>query len=411
MDKILSKTPETPFFVPIFDTMDNLYLSKDHPFEFLALEDIKLSLNFLQAYTGSAATFNAYRRDLERFLQWSEKICNKSLKDLKRNDIEDFIYFCQKPPKDWIGLQKVSRFITKDGERIPNPLWKPFMAVIPKSATKKGEKATLKDFEFSQTSVKETFAILSSFYNYLIQEEYVFMNPVALIRQKSKFIQKQQGINKIRRLSDTQWKYVIHTARNLAETNPEQHQRTLFIMSALYSMYLRISELGASERWEPQMRHFHKESDGSWWFTTVGKGNKQRQIAVSDAMLEALKVWRIHLRLSPLPTPVDKTPLLPKLKGIGSITGTSYIRKIVQHCFDEAILSLRQDKLLEEADALMDATVHWLRHTGISDDVKVRPREHVRDDAGHSSSAITDKYIDIERKARHQSAKDKVIPL
>ena len=53
------------------------------------------------------------------------------------------------------------------------------------------------------------------------------------------------------------------------------------------------------------------------------------------------------------------------------------------------------------------ATVHWLRHTGISDDVKLRPREHVRDDAGHSSGAVTDKYIDIERNARHASAKNK----
>ena len=48
--------------------------------------------------------------------------------------------------------------------------------------------------------------------------------------------------------------------------------------------------------------------------------------------------------------------------------------------------------------------MHWLRHTGISDDVKIRPREHVRDDAGHSSSAITDKYIDIELNERHRSA-------
>ena len=60
-----------------------------------------------------------------------------------------------------------------------------------------------------------------------------------------------------------------------------------------------------------------------------------------------------------------------------------------------------------EADALLEATVHWLRHTGISDDVKIRPREHVRDDAGHSSSATTDKYIDIELRERHESAKFK----
>jgi hypothetical protein len=53
---------------------------------------------------------------------------------------------------------------------------------------------------------------------------------------------------------------------------------------------------------------------------------------------------------------------------------------------------------------LRSATVHWLRHTGISDDVKVRPREHVRDDAGHSSGAITDRYIDVELQERAKSS-------
>ena len=307
-------------------------------------------------------------------------------------------------------MKKVPRFIIKDGERTPNPEWRPFLVTVTKSAHKKGERPSYKDFEFSQTSMREVFAVLSSFYNYLIQEEYVFMNPVALIRQKSKFIRKQQGPNKIRRLSDVQWKYVINTARDVAEAKPDQYQRTLFIMSALYSMYLRISELGSNERWSPQMKHFHKESDGSWWFTTVGKGNKQRSIAVSDAMLDSLKIWRTHLGLSPLPTLADKSPLIPKVKGKGPVQDTTYIRKIVQHCFDKAIDSLKKDNLIEEAESLAEATVHWLRHTGISDDVKVRPREHVRDDAGHSSSAITDKYIDIERKARHQSAKNKIIP-
>ena len=55
------------------------------------------------------------------------------------------------------------------------------------------------------------------------------------------------------------------------------------------------------------------------------------------------------------------------------------------------------------------ATVHWLRHTGISEDVKIRPREHVRDDAGHSSSATTDRYIDVELAARYLSAQHKTI--
>ena len=53
--------------------------------------------------------------------------------------------------------------------------------------------------------------------------------------------------------------------------------------------------------------------------------------------------------------------------------------------------------------------MHWLRHTGISEDVKIRPREHVRDDAGHSSGSITDKYIDVELHKRHESARQKRI--
>src|SRR5260364_397025 len=65
--------------------------------------------------------------------------------------------------------------------------------------------------------------------------------------------------------------------------------------------------------------------------------------------------------------------------------------------------TVASDGFQDEAEALSEATVHWLRHTGISEDVKHRPREHVRDDAGHSSSAITDKYIDIELRARHAS--------
>ena len=243
----------------------------------------------------------------------------------------------------------------------------------------------------------------------MLQDEYVYMNPVALIRQKSKFIRKNQGQSPIRRLSELQWEYVITTAQKMAETNPDSHERTLFIISALYAMYLRISELTASKRWIPVMSHFHRDNDGNWWFTTVGKGNKERQIAVSNAMLKALKRWREYLGLSILPSHADNSLLIPRTKGNGPITNTSYVRKIVQHCFDKAMNELNKDGFREEAESLIEATVHWLRHTGISDDVKHRPREHVRDDAGHSSGATTDKYIDIELRERHQSAKNKPI--
>jgi hypothetical protein len=102
-------------------------------------------------------------------------------------------------------------------------------------------------------------------------------------------------------------------------------------------------------------------------------------------------------------------PLICKGRCKGPITSTRQIRLIVQKCFDATIIRIQQDGFNEDADQLKAATVHWLRHTGISEDVKFRPREHVRDDAGHGSSAITDKYIDVELRARHASGRKKKI--
>lgn len=379
-------------------------LTLDKPY---ANQDYSQAIHFLYSYRGSEATFNAYRREIERLLQWSWFILGKSIKELRRDDFETFIEFCQQPPKHWIGVKTVARYITQQGERKPHPDWRPFVATINKMASQQGIMPDIKKYALSQKALQAIFAVCGSFYNYLIQEDYIHFNPVAQIRQKSKFIRQQKSNHQVRRLSELQWSYVIETAEILFEQKPELHNRTLFIMKALYGMYLRISELAASPRWEPQMGHFQKDADGNWWFLTVGKGNKERLISVSDAMLEALKRYRESLGLMNLPSRGETTPLIAKAHGQTAIQSTRQIRCIVQACFDAAFARMDADGLKEEAIELKTATVHWLRHTGISEDVKHRPREHVRDDAGHSSSAITDQYIDVEMRARHASAKKK----
>lgn len=387
--------------IPIFDTITEVNAQLKHP---ALLErnaeqrclDYQQAYAFLQSYRGSEATYNVYRRDIERLLQWLWWEADISLKQLTRVEFEKFLNFCEHPPKSWVGDKQVSRFVQKNGRREHNPEWRPFTC-----------KANTKQYELSQSALQGIFSVISSFFNFLIQENYVEQNPVAQIRQKSKYFRKNQSAKQIRRLSQLQWSYVIETAEQMAQADPCQHERTLFIMSALYAMYLRISELATSARWQPSMGHFNMDYDGNWWFTTVGKGNKERKIAVSKEMLQSLQRYRTHLTLSPLPTPGEATPLVMKLKGSGPVTSTRMIRAIVQKCFDKAIARLTVDGLTQDANALQAATVHWLRHTGISEDVKHRPREHVRDDAGHSSSAITDRYIDIELRERALSAKHK----
>ncbi len=371
--------------------------------------DYKNACRFLQAYRGSDETFKSYRREIERLLQWAWFVHAKTLKNLRRNDLEIFLEFCQAPPIDWIGVKQVPRFINQQGSRIPNATWRPFVATVSKKAHRDGQQPDKKSYTLSQSALQAIFAILSSFFNYLEQEEHVFGNPIAQIRQKSKFLRKHHGKKTIRRLSELQWMYIIETAEKMAEENPALYERTLFMMNALFAMYLRISELAASDRWMPQMGHFYVDTDNNWWFKTVGKGNKERDISVSNAMLDALKRYRNSLGLTSLPSPGESLPLISKAVGKGPIKGTRHIRKIVQQCFDKAITRLQDDGFKDDAERMTAVTVHWLRHTGISEDVKVRPREHVRDDAGHSSSAITDRYIDIELRARHASAKKKLI--
>ncbi len=397
--------------IPLFDNLE-YFKSTLIPFATSikdAEKECRYALEFLDAYSGSAATFNAYRREVERLLHWSWYVAKKPVRDLRRADFESFLKFCQNPTKSWIGLKNVTRFVDKNGQRLPNPEWRPFVVNISKRSRQDGGKPSVDDYLLSQSGLQAIFAILSSFYNYLIQEGYAEVNPVMQIRQKSQFLRKQQGTKIIRRLSELQWAYVIETAELMASENPETHERTLFIMNALYALYLRISELSSSHRWEPQMQHFFKDMDGNWWFKTVGKGNKERDIAVSDKMLSALKRYRGSLNLTPLPVLGETLSLISKVRGKGSISGTRHIRKIVQECFDHAVKRLQEDNFPEDADQLKSATVHWLRHTGISDDVKIRPREHVRDDAGHGSGAITDRYIDVELRERHASAKKKLI--
>jgi len=261
----------------------------------------------------------------------------------------------------------------------------------------------------SQAAIKATFTALSSLYDFLMQESLVNSNPVALIRQKSKFIQRNQNRDVVRRISNLQWDYVIETAALLAQEAPEAHERTLFIMNCLFAMYLRISELVADERSVPVMGNFRKDMDGHWWFHVTGKGNKNRTVTVCDEMLDALRRYRKYLGLAPLPTLDEQTPLIPKNLGKGPVTSTRQIRALVQYCFDASYDRMKTDGLAEDAAELRAATVHWLRHTGISEDVKIRPREHVRDDAGHSSMQTTDRYIESDARERHRSGKRKQI--
>jgi site-specific recombinase XerD len=397
---------------PLFDTQENIADTAQCVLDYLksvvvkdAEQDFKFCLEFLKSYSNSADTFNAYRREVERVLHWSWLICKKSLKELNRNDIRDYLEFVNSPPKNWIATKTANRFVLENGLRAPNPEWRPFAIRVSKNAKRHGKKADKSEYKLSNKSIEAIFAALSSMFTFLQQEEYLETNPISLIRQKKGYIQRQQTRKVTRRLSKLQWNYVISATQKLAEEDP-QHLRTLFLMSTFYLLGVRISELAYHGDRIATMGNFAPDKQGLWWFTTVGKGNKIRDIAVPDELLDALKIYRHTLDLPPLPSREEATPLFPKMKGKDGL-GARQIRNIVQMVFDKAIFDLQAQGKVDEAEDLATATVHWLRHTAISTEIEYRPREHIRDDVGHENPATMDKYIDTDRLARHKSAQGK----
>ena len=368
-------------------------------------KEYSLSREFLLSYAGSLDTFNAYRREVERLLHWTWWHQHKTLFILDRNDIRQYLEFNDNPPMAWRGQKIVSRFLNRSGQRVHNTEWRPYVCKISKAQRLHGSSVDKQHYQLSNKSRQALLATLSSFFSYLQQEEYLTVNPISLLRQKNRYLQRTQQHRITRKLSRTQWLYVINTAEDLAQQNIK-HERTLFLMSAFYLLGLRISELAETPGRIPKMSDFSPDKHDRWWFSTVGKGNKLREVAVPDAMLTALKRYRSVLNLPPLPHRSEETPLLHKQRGQGGL-GPRQIRNLVQYCFDHAIYRLQQDQQQDAAYDLSAATVHWLRHTAISADIEHRPREHVRDDVGHGSAATTEQYIDADLDARYQSAKSK----
>ncbi len=397
---------------PLFDTLENINDVPQCVVEYIqsllipdAYKEFALSIQFLKSYANSKDTFTAYRREIERLIHWGWLIRKKSLKELNRNDIRDYLQFVTSPHSSWMSTKIVRRFVENQGTRQQNEEWRPFVAKVSKIARRHGKEPTKSQYQMSNKSIEAIFAVLGSFYTYLQQEEYLEVNPIALIRQKKGYIQRQQVHKVTRKLSKLQWLYVITTCEEMAKED-EQHERTLFLMSAFYLLGLRISELAYSNERTATMGNFAPDKRSLWWYTTIGKGNKVRDVAVSDELLAALKRYRQHLNLPPLPHRDEPAPLFPKLKGKQGL-GSRQIRYIVQMVFNKSIDKLQSAGKIDEAEDLATATVHWLRHTSISTDVEFRPREHVRDDVGHENPATMDKYIDTDRLARHQSAQSK----
>jgi len=187
---------------PLFDTLE--YIDEETPevihqyFQTLSMteaaQEYTLTIEFLKSYIHSEDTFNSYRREVERLLQWTWLVLKRPIQSLTRNDCRDYLLFVQAPPANWIGVKNVARFINSgDGLRQFNPQWHPFTVRLSKAQIKTGSTPNRGNYSMSPASVQAVYASLSSYFNFLMQENYLSGNPMQLLRQKNRLIRKVQN--------------------------------------------------------------------------------------------------------------------------------------------------------------------------------------------------------------------------
>ena len=266
-----------------------------------------------------------------------------------------------------------------------------------------------KKYRPSQQTLTSAFIAVIAFYKYLMNEEYLYGNPAQIAKRDCRHFVKDAQVKEVRRLTETQWQYVFDVALSLANQD-RVYERSLFVICALKTLFLRISELSERKNWSPIMSHFWQDTDGNWWLKVFGKGRKLRDTTVPNSFIDYLKRYREYRGLSPLPSVGENHPIVEKIRGQGGMTSRQLTR-IVQDIFDRAYEKMRDVEGEDKARKLLEASTHWLRHTGASMEVeRGRALKDLSEDLGHSSMATTDTvYVQTENKVRAKSGKNRQV--
>jgi len=351
----------------------------------------------------SVHTYDRFRNEIERFILWSFLEKRKPIDELKKSDILEYADFCWQPPINWIGLFNQARFQLELGVFIANENWRPFK--IQSAKSQKDKTTDKKKYRPSQQTLTSTFTAIIVFYNYLMGEEFCYGNPAQIAKKDCKHFITDSQVKDVKRLTNSQWQYSLDTALQMANEN-SLYERNLFVITALKTLFLRVSELSERDSWSPIMGHFWQDDDENWWLKVFGKGRKLRDTTVPDDFLPFLERYRLYRGLPGLPIGGENTVLVEKIRGQGGMS-SRHLRRLVQDTFDHAFENMKSNEGSKKALKLKEASTHWLRHTGASMEIeRGRALKDLSEDLGHASMATTDTvYVQTENKKRAESGK------
>lgn len=336
---------------------------------------------FLREYKDSAETLRSYAKEIERLLLWCIHIGKTNISSLRRNHLLDYQEFLKNPaPKKlWCG-PSVSRL---NKNNTLNLNWRPFVKGL------------------GGNSIKKAIKILDSFFNYLVQTNYLIGNPLAVDRRRKKRHQSRPMIiDRYLELDEIQATLEALGSHSIKYKEPEfQIARARYIILLLFYTGLRIAEV-ANHR----MGNF-MQRENNWFLRIVGKGKKLREVPVPDELLEALAKFRLQVGLpSPQPKFREKVPLIP-MQNLKQPISTRRIDQILKWAFSLGALKF-DAKNPRKASKLRLASAHWLRHSYVTYLLDSgAPLKVAQENAGHSNIGTTMLYRHVAQTDRHAATR------
>ncbi|PSF12149.1 integrase [Marinobacter fuscus] len=412
---------------PLFDTADRIHEQSDfelYPDLKSALsalslpaeevtEDFRIAHRFLVKYSDVSGTFNRFRGEVQRFLNYTWLIARRSLAQADSELVSSYFAFMKTPPVAWISRGIYPAFISDGDLRRQNPQWRP-MALRGKN--------TKAPYSVTQASLNASRTALQTFFKYLVTQDYLLRNPLLDVRKRDRSAKPNLTLDRdaeVRRLTDWQWSYLLETLTKLASEDTK-FERQLFIIVTMKSLFLRVSELAPRPVDRGQVRtpsfgDFRRtvvDGEPYWIYSVFGKGDKTRQVTLPDAYLNYLKRWRGHLGLSsPLPVPGESSPILPSKKG--DAIGKRQVQRLYEQAMVATAERMERDGYFDEAKQMLAirSETHYLRHTGASQAIEAGADiRHISEELGHANATFTESvYVNAEQARRRSEGRRRLV--
>lgn len=360
-----------------------------------ATNDLQAIAAWLSEFADSPHTLANYRKEVERLLMWAAALPEpRPMSGLTR---EDFLLYDKfladpQPAERWVG-PPVPR---------ANPRWKPFSwhRVRENGKDEQGNPVVkiVKKSGLTEASRHQAFDVLRSLYSYLRNVGYLVANPLAAkSRRRTK---KAQRKSMKRYLDRSTWEFLVGYIETLPKESKRERQHYHRVRWLFYLLYLTSAR--RAEVADGKMPDFYRDDeDGLWYWHVVGKGEKEREISVSEELLTEYVAYRRFHGLPDAPGPHDDTSLVLSITGSSGLTSKAVYLIVKEICTRAAQVLKEID--LRKGEKLEQATTHWLRHTSSSHYVNEGGDLRVtQDNLGHASIQTTMIYQHVEKTDMHR---------